>query len=124
MKPTTLGESKTISRIELRQKLDRGDEFKLVLVLDEDAFRLKRIPGSIHIPIPFDPWTDLNELEIDDDIVVYCSGGSCFASKWADMALRASGYKNVRRYAGGIVDWEDAGYSLEREVELQTASAG
>jgi rhodanese-related sulfurtransferase len=23
------------------------------------------------------------------------------------------GYKNVRRYAGGIVDWEEAGYPLE-----------
>jgi rhodanese-related sulfurtransferase len=23
------------------------------------------------------------------------------------------GYKNVRRYAGGIVDWEEAGYLLE-----------
>jgi rhodanese-related sulfurtransferase len=26
------------------------------------------------------------------------------------------GYKNVRRYAGGIEEWEDAGYPLEGNV--------
>jgi|TARA_B100001971_G_C18176827_1_gene530402 hypothetical protein len=35
MKLSTLGESKTIGWMELKQKLDNGDEFKLVMVFDE-----------------------------------------------------------------------------------------
>jgi len=62
-------------------------------------------------------------LAHDDEIVVYCSGGGCYASKWADMALRAAGYKNVRRYAGGVADWEHAGFPLEGTAVLQSAPA-
>jgi hypothetical protein len=38
-----------ISREELKQKLDRGDKFKLVNALGEWAFNAKHIPGSINI---------------------------------------------------------------------------
>lgn len=38
-----------INREELREKLDRGDQFKLVNALGEGAFEAKRIPGSINI---------------------------------------------------------------------------
>jgi hypothetical protein len=38
-----------ISGEELKQKLDRGDKFKLVNALGEWAFNGKHIPGSINI---------------------------------------------------------------------------
>jgi hypothetical protein len=38
-----------ISREELKEKLECGDEFKLVNALDEWAFNAKHIPGSINI---------------------------------------------------------------------------
>lgn len=31
----------------------------------------------------------------------------------AGKLLDARGFKRVRRYAGGLEDWEDAGYPLE-----------
>ena len=37
----------TIEREELKAKLDRGDDFKLVMALNDFAFRAMRIPGSI-----------------------------------------------------------------------------
>jgi hypothetical protein len=40
---------KLISREELKEKLDRGDKFKLVNALGEWAFNAKHIPGSINI---------------------------------------------------------------------------
>lgn len=39
---------KLISREELKQKLDRGDDFKLVMALGEWAYLAKHIPGSLH----------------------------------------------------------------------------
>jgi hypothetical protein len=38
-----------ISREELKEKLDRGDKFRLVNALGEWAFEAKRIPGSINV---------------------------------------------------------------------------
>ena len=40
----------TISRDELKAKLDRGDDFKLVMTLHEWAFKAAHIPGSLHFP--------------------------------------------------------------------------
>jgi rhodanese-related sulfurtransferase len=48
----------------------------------------------------------------DDEIVVYCSNVDCHASVALYHALVEGGYTNVRRYAGGLVDWEEAGLPL------------
>ncbi|MGD0678249.1 MAG: hypothetical protein ABSC94_22795 [Polyangiaceae bacterium] len=39
---------------------------------------------------------------------------ACLASVAAYHRLVQEGYTNVRRYAGGIEDWEAAGLPLER----------
>jgi rhodanese-related sulfurtransferase len=105
-------EIKEISRGELKGKLDRNDNFKLIMALGEWAFRAKRIPGSIHYPSVEEA---LGALDPGDEIVVYCSNASCMASVAAYRTLVDSGYTNVRRYAGGLLDWEEAGYPLEGE---------
>ncbi len=101
-----------ITREELKEKLDRGDDFKLVCALSEWAYRAKHIPGSLHIDHP-SKVTEL--LDKPDEIVVYCSDIHCPASKYFYHILTSSGYENVRRYEGGIIDWEDAGYPVEGE---------
>ncbi len=103
---------RTIEREELRQKLARGDRLKLVMSLDEPAFLAKRIPGSIHFNTPAELLAGLRK---DDEIVVYCSNPVCLASLAVYHRLADHGYTNVRRYAGGLVDWEDAGLPLEGE---------
>lgn len=100
---------KTISREELREKLDRDDDFKLVMTMSDWAFNAKHIPGSINV---YSEAAGLELLDPDDEIVVYCSYKDCVASQMAYEILRKYGYTNVRRYAGGIADWEDAGYPL------------
>jgi 3-mercaptopyruvate sulfurtransferase SseA len=99
-----------ISREELKQKLDRGDQFKLVMALGAWAYRAKHIPGSIYFDTPEDA---LQAVSPDDEIVVYCSGPDCIASVYAYQFLESRGFTNVRRYAGGLPDWEAAGYPLE-----------
>ena len=103
---------KFISREELKEKLDRRDDFKLAMVLGDWAFRAKRIPGSLNVT---SPELATKILEPEDEIVVYCSDEGCPASKYAFFLLERAGFKNVRRYAGGIADWEAAGYTLEGE---------
>ena len=47
---------------------------------------------------------------------MYCSNPACSASILAYQGLVVRGYRSVRRYAGGLLDWEDAGYPLEGEA--------
>jgi rhodanese-related sulfurtransferase len=103
---------RTIERDELRRKLGAKDpRFKLVMVLGDWEYRAKHIPGSLH----FKDATDmLSELRKDDEIVVYCSNPPCLASVAAYNRLVQERYTNVRRYAGGLEDWENAGLPLER----------
>ena len=101
---------RTIEREELRQKIERGDRFKLVMCLNEWAFQAKHIPGSIHFNTPNEM---LGGLKKDDEIVVYCSQPECLASLAVYHRLADHGYTNVRRYSGGLLDWEDAGLPLE-----------
>ena len=101
-----------IGREELREKLDRGDDFKLVMVLGEWEYRAKRISGSLRVSTPEE---GLQALDPDEEIVLYDSGPSCPASRMACRFLKAHGYMRVRRYGGGLEDWESAGYLLEGE---------
>lgn len=100
----------TIERDELKAKLDAEEDFKLVMSLQRWAFEALRIPGSIHFDTPEEL---LAALDPDDEIVVYCSDPACVGSRFAYKKLVESGYTNVRRYAGGLSDWEAAGYPLE-----------
>lgn len=99
-----------IAADELKAKLDRGDRFKLVNALGEWEFRAKHISGSLHFSSVEEA---LAELSPEDEIVVYCSNPSCRASSEMYKELHEKGYRNVRRFEGGIVGWEDAGYALE-----------
>jgi rhodanese-related sulfurtransferase len=54
-------------------------------------------------------------LDPDEQIVVYCTSDDCHASVTLYHALVDAGYKHVRRYSGGLTDWEAAGLPLEGE---------
>ena len=101
---------KLITREELRRKMERGDEFKLVMTLSAHAFHAKHIPSSCY----FDTIGEaLAALDPAEEIVVYCADVHCVASIYAYRHLERAGYTRVRRYAGGVADWEEAGYPLE-----------
>ena len=101
---------KTISREELKQKLDRKEDFRLVMALAEWAYQAKHIPGSIHYATMKEAIQSLNK---DDEIVVYCSDENCIASTALGQLLERNGYSHVLHYSGGLQDWVLAGYPLE-----------
>jgi rhodanese-related sulfurtransferase len=103
---------RTISREELRARLDRGDPLKLIMALNRWAFDAKHIPGSLHFDTPDELYAAVRP---NDDVVVYCSNVDCLSSVALYRDLVRRGYHNVRRYSGGLLDWEDAGLPLEGE---------
>ena len=89
---------KLISCEELRQKLDRTDDFKLRMVLGDWQYRARYILGSLNNSSPNDP--KLRDPDPNDEIVVHCSDVGCVASICASHRLADSRDDNVRRYAG------------------------
>ena len=65
--------SAIMTRDELKAKIDRGDDFKLVEALAEEAYKEWHLPGAINIPA-----ARVRELapkmlpDKNADIVVYC----------------------------------------------------
>ena len=100
---------KLITREELRAKLERGDEFKLVMTLPDRSFGAKHIPTSVNFESAEEA---VAALEPGEEIVVYCADVYCAASIFAYRLLEREGYTRVRRYAGGVAEWEAAGYPL------------
>ena len=101
---------RTISRDELKAKLDRGDQFRLIMALNRWAFEAKHIPGSEHFDSPAELYV---AVAPDEEVVVYCSHVDCLSSVALYRDLVKRGYGNVRRYAGGLLDWEDSGLPLD-----------
>ena len=62
---------KTISREELKEKIERGDDFVLLEVLSEASYRREHLPGAIR----FQDMGMIPELLPDKttDVVAYCS---------------------------------------------------
>jgi rhodanese-related sulfurtransferase len=115
-----------LSRDELRAKLASGEPFKLVMAASDFGFRAKHIPGSIHFNTHGTPDAHLDGfsgLDKDDDIVVYCSNVDCNASLAAIKKLRERGYRKVRHYAGGLIDWEAASLPVEGDWASGPASS-
>lgn len=103
-----------ISRSELKEKIDRGDDFDLVEVLPRESFLESHLPGAINIP--GDELREQAPRKLPDtsrEIVVYCANPSCKASPRAARLLEDLGYENVKDYAGGKEHWKEGGLPLE-----------
>jgi len=110
----------TISAEELKAKLDRKENFKLVMTFHEWAFDAKHIPGSINI---FSVESAIGKIDPLDEIVVYCISETCAASIKAYNILQSQGFTNVTRFAGGLEAWEAAGYEFEGSDTGKTIEA-
>lgn len=62
----------TISREELKEKIDRGDEFVLVDTLGEQFYRHSHLPGAINLPLEEIGRAEEEIPDKDTEIVVYC----------------------------------------------------
>jgi rhodanese-related sulfurtransferase len=105
----------TITREELKAKLDRKEKLILVEALPETYYLDKHLPGAINIP--HDQVDALAPALLPDkaaQIVVYCANAPCRNSALAARRLVELGYTEVRDYHEGKQDWVAAGLPVER----------
>jgi adenylyltransferase/sulfurtransferase len=88
---------------ELKARLDRNERPLLLDVRQEWETKLCRLDDSVHIPIE-EIEVRSEELNADDEIVVYCHQGVRSASV-AQYLREQHGFKNVKNLAGGLDAW-------------------
>ena len=118
---------KTVTRQELKQSIDSGENIAIVEALPEQSFQEGHIPGAIRLQAD-KVKTEAESLLPDKQqkIITYCGGISCNASKKTAEALTELGYANVSAYEAGKEDWTNAGLPLEGAKaggQRRTASA-
>src|SRR5580693_8032065 len=91
-----------IDVLELKQKLDRGDDFVLIDVREPHEYKICSIPGAKLIPLGEFP-KHVGEFDKDADIVIHCRSG--MRSAKACAVLRQNGFEHVRNVVGGILAW-------------------
>ena len=93
-----------ITPVELKAKMDRGDDFVLIDVREPEEYAIARIPGSRLIPKATVP-ERLHELSSADEIVVHCRSG-VRSGAVVDL-MKQAGYRKVKNLVGGILRWSD-----------------
>ena len=128
----------TISRQELKAKLDANQGIKLVMTVGGWTFRAKHIPGSLSFP---SPGRALQTLRRDDEIIVYSTSNGRQDTQAAFDAFiaaydSAAKYENTWRRemregkgavaaltsAGRLFPGERRPYSLRAEDALEDAA--
>lgn len=101
--------NETISREEIKRKLDANEPMILVEALPKPYFDAEHLPGAINIP--HDEVRELAPRLLPDKdalIAVYCASTDCRNSELASKVLRQMGYTDVREYVEGKQDWIEA----------------
>lgn len=93
-----------ITPLELKSKLELGENLTLIDVREPHEFEINRIEGSVLIPLGQLPGR-LADLDSARETVVHCLMGGRSAE--ACQLLRAAGFGNVRNLKGGIRAWID-----------------
>src|ERR1035437_8760128 len=93
-----------ISAVDLKARLDRGDDLLVVDVRELQEYQINQIPGSVLIQLGDVP-KRYHELDPIQEVVVQCKMGGRSA-KAADF-LRSVGFTRVLNLTGGILAWID-----------------
>ena len=102
-----------ITRDELSAAINNG-EVTVIDALPASYFEQMHLPGALNLVE-----TDVDRLastllpDKNASIVTYCSNAACNNSQAVANLLTRAGYTNVRKYADGIQDWTEAGFSVE-----------
>lgn len=93
-----------ITNVDLKARLDQGEDIILLDVRQPEEHEEKNIPHSLLIPLNELP-DRIDELEPYKGrvIIVYCRSGN--RSGQAIQFLAASGYTKLKNLKGGMLSW-------------------
>ena len=93
-----------ITPVELKSRLDKGEDLFILDVREPSEYQINRIPGSTLIPLGELP-RRYQELPRDREIIAQCKMGGRSAK--AMEYLKTVGFTKVKNLRGGILEWID-----------------
>jgi len=100
----------TVAPAQVHDLLDHPDVF-LIDVREQVEYDAGHIPGVTLIPLGALP-DRLSEVPQDKTVIMVCRSGN--RSGQATAFLRQQGFENVHNMSGGILEWQQKGYAVER----------
>ena len=95
---------KEVGVVEVKNKIDKKENFLLIDVREESEWLEGKIPEAIYFGkgiIERD--IEANEPDKEKEMILYCQGG--FRSALAADSLQKMGYRNVFSMSGGFGEW-------------------
>lgn len=89
---------------ELADRLQRGEQVRLIDVREPHELQISRIPGAKLIPLG-SLAAQMHELDSADEIVLFCKSGS--RSARALELLAGAGFRKLKNLRGGINAWAE-----------------
>ena len=90
--------------VELKRRLDAGDDVFILDVREPNEYQINRVPGSTLIPLGELP-RRYQELDAEREVVVMCKMGG--RSAQAVDFLRSVGFSRIKNLRGGVLEWID-----------------
>ncbi len=94
---------KEISVQELKEKIDKGEDFQLIDVREDFEYQASNLGGEL-IPLG-GILIETDKIAKDKEVVIMCRSGKRSAA--AVMQLEAQGFTNVYNLFGGILAWQE-----------------
>lgn len=82
-----------------------------------DEYKQGHIPRARSLPYyEIGQYKDsaLKGLTVESPLVIYCEGIGCELSFFLGRELKSGGFTNIRLFYGGIPEWTNAGYPIEK----------
>jgi rhodanese-related sulfurtransferase len=96
---------KEISAVELKERLDKGEDIQIIDVREPNEYDVAKIPDSKLIPLG-QVVARMDEIDQSRETVVHCKGGG--RSARAIEALQRAGYSgSLSNLRGGITAWSN-----------------
>jgi sulfur-carrier protein adenylyltransferase/sulfurtransferase len=93
-----------ITPVELKRRLDAGEQLQIVDVREPNEYQINKIPGTKLIPLGELP-RRYQELDLDREVILHCKMGGRSAK--AQDFLRTVGVTNTKNLKGGVLAWID-----------------
>jgi rhodanese-related sulfurtransferase len=105
----------TITKEDLKAKIDRGEKFRLVDVRDTPDYKRAHIVGAAHLLIAEMSRENAESMFHKNDLIVtYSLDENCPAKRIAARRLLDYGFTHVLAYEGSWKEWKAAGYPTEQ----------
>jgi rhodanese-related sulfurtransferase len=94
---------KEITVAELKEKIDKGEDFQLIDVREDFEYEFSNLGGTL-IPLG-GILIESDKIARDKPVIVHCRSGKRSAA--AIMQLEQQGFTNLYNLKGGILAWAD-----------------